>query len=127
MVDFAQVAPEYAVGIANSTRRRERCMDDGPIAIRAQRPCMDIENAERVLSQSPDHRVLRRVPPPADWGLSAASEAGDLRRAVYVDVETTGLDQERDEVIELAILPFDYARETGDIVRVYPDDALNAF
>lgn len=102
-------------------------MDDGPIAIRAQRPCMDIENAERVLSQSPDHRVLRRVPPPADWGLSAASEAGDLRRAVYVDVETTGLDQERDEVIELAILPFDYARETGDIVRVYPDDALNAF
>jgi hypothetical protein len=38
-----------------------------------------------------------------------------------------GLDQDTDEIIELALLPFKYERNTGAIVRVGPDAALSAF
>jgi DNA polymerase III subunit epsilon len=74
-----------------------------------------VEEAERIIEASPDHRLLRRVPPLSAWALPRAS--GELRRAIFVDTETTGL-EERDEVIELALVPFDYERDTGAIVAV---------
>lgn len=80
---------------------------------------MDIAEAERVLEASPDHRILRRVPPVSAW--VTKSNAAETRRAVFVDVETTGLDQDIDEVIEIALVPFDYDRRTGEIVRVHED------
>lgn len=83
---------------------------------------MDLLEAERVLAAHPDFRLLRRMPPPASWPL--ATTHTDLRRAVFVDTETTGLDHDADEVIELALLPFEYNRETGAIVRV---DEANAY
>jgi DNA polymerase-3 subunit epsilon len=46
---------------------------------------------------------------------------------VFVDTETTGLDLDRDEVIELALLAFDYDRATGRILRVRTNHALSAF
>ncbi|GAM96837.1 polymerase epsilon subunit [alpha proteobacterium U9-1i] len=84
---------------------------------------MNISEAERVLESSPDHRILRRIPPVANWGLRGSSN--DVRRAVFVDVETTGLDQDRDEVIELALLPFSYDRHSGEIIEIMERDALN--
>ena len=75
------------------------------------------------MSSSPDHRILRRIPPASTWRLRRSSD--DLRRAVFVDVETTGLDQDRDEVIELALLPFSYDRASGEIVEVFEREALN--
>lgn len=86
---------------------------------------MDLAQAERLLAASPDYRVLRRVPSVAAWKLEPAR--GEIRRAVLVDTETTGLDQDRDEVIELALLPFDYERDTGRIVAVDEVDVLSAF
>ncbi len=86
---------------------------------------MDISEAERLLSASPDFRLLRRVPAPSAWGLKSAS--GEIRRGAFIDTETTGLDPDADEVIELAVLPFEYERETGAIVRVAADAALSAF
>jgi DNA polymerase III subunit epsilon len=81
-----------------------------PIAV-----MMTIAEAERILEASFDHIVLRRVPPPSDWQF--AQVMTEVRRAVFVDTETTGLN-ERDEVIELALVPFDYDRETGAIVAI---------
>lgn len=84
---------------------------------------MDINDAVRALEASPDFRVLRRVPPAAAWPLKASS--GERRRAVFVDTETTGLDPDVDEVIELALLPFDYDRDTGEILAVDEARAYN--
>jgi DNA polymerase-3 subunit epsilon len=86
---------------------------------------MTLSDAERLIGQSPDHRLLRRIPAVSGWNLPRAS--GETRRAVLVDTETTGLDPDRDEVIELALLPFDYERETGRIVSVDEPNALSAF
>lgn len=85
---------------------------------------MDIRDAERLIETSPDHRLLRRLPPVANWSL--ARSQGEVRRAVMVDCETTGLDPDADEVIELALLPFEYERETGRIVSVDEAGALSA-
>jgi DNA polymerase-3 subunit epsilon len=78
---------------------------------------MDLSDAERALEANPDYRLLRRVPPAAQWPLAAPSD--DVRRALFVDTETTGLDHDHDEVIELALLPFDYNRTSGEIVAVH--------
>jgi DNA polymerase III epsilon subunit-like protein len=42
---------------------------------------------------------------------------GLIKRAVVVDVEATGLSTENDDVIQLAILPFDYEPESGRILN----------
>jgi DNA polymerase-3 subunit epsilon len=42
-------------------------------------------------------------------------------------VETTGLDIETDEVIELAILPFEYDTKSGAILKICTDDGLFAY
>ena len=64
-----------------------------------------------------DYRLLRRIPPSTEWQLPAAQ--GKSRRGLFVDVETTGLDTETDEVIEVALLPFDYDPATGDVIAVH--------
>jgi hypothetical protein len=46
---------------------------------------------------------------PADWPLAIAR--GETRRGVFIDTETTGLDLDTDEVIELALMPFEYERD----------------
>jgi DNA polymerase-3 subunit epsilon len=85
---------------------------------------MDLSDAARLIEQSPDFHLLRRVPPVAQWNIERTGS--DIRRAVFVDTETTGLDHDSDEVIELALLPFEYERETGRIVRVDEAGALSA-
>lgn len=85
---------------------------------------MDLPEASRLVEASPDFRLLRRVRSPRDWALKGTG--GEIRRGVFVDTETTGLDQDNDEVIELALLPFEYERDTGAIVRVDQDAALSA-
>lgn len=66
------------------------------------------------LEQSGEYRVLRKLSP------SHAVEAPDggvIRQALYVDVETTGLDPASDEIIELAMVPFSYGSD-GRITEV---------
>lgn len=88
---------------------------------------MDVEAAERLLRASPDHRVLKRLPPIETLNARVPRNEADIRRAAFLDVETTGLDLEGDEVIELAILPFEYDVHTGEILGVLPEAGLFAF
>ena len=67
-----------------------------------------------------DTRTLRRLELPARI---AEGHGADLRRALYVDCETTGFSFERDEVIEVAMLPFVYDID-GRVVEVLHDEAL---
>lgn len=86
---------------------------------------MNTSEAEQILGASAEHRVLRRVPAVEEWKLAAPE--GDTRRAVFVDTETTGVDLDSDELIELALLPFEYERDSGRIVSVDEAQSLSAF
>lgn len=60
------------------------------------------------LEASGRYRVLRRIE--AQFADLSPLPAGQ-RRGLYVDVETTGLDPTRDEILELAMVPFTYSLE----------------
>ena len=68
----------------------------------------------RTLEASGDYRVLRRLAPK-----SSSTPPADLptRQGLMVDVETTGLDAKRHEIIELAMVPFTYGLD-GQIYAV---------
>ena len=65
-----------------------------------------LERSAAELEASGEYRVLRRLRMRMPTRLP-----GDMptRRAVVVDVETTGLDSTADEILELAMLAFDYS------------------
>ncbi|MGM4894293.1 3'-5' exonuclease [Tardiphaga sp. 839_C3_N1_4] len=73
------------------------------------------------LARSTDYRVLRRLVPRTEF---APANGLPTRSGILLDVETTGLDQVRDEVIELAMIKFDYLPD-GSITRVA--DIFTAF
>jgi len=68
----------------------------------------------RELEQSGDYRILRRMVPrePEPEPLSTGEKMG-----VVVDVETTGLDHAKDEIIELGMVAFAYDGD-GNMLRV---------
>ncbi len=74
----------------------------------------DLERLAQRLEASGSYRVLRRIQP-TFVELEPPTRA--LRRGLYVDVETTGLDPTRDEIIELAMVPFTYSLE-GEILAI---------
>lgn len=81
----------------------------------------DLEAMAETLRASGEYRVLRRLRPrPA----IATPEGLIVRTGLFVDVETTGLDWRRDEIIELAMIPFRYGTD-GRIYEV--GEAFQAF
>ena len=65
---------------------------------------MDHEAAARLLDEHDDYRVLRRLRP-REIDASYRPGPGEFI-AIIVDVETTGLDHRRDEVIEIGMVSF---------------------
>src|SRR5215831_966982 len=57
------------------------------------------------LAKSADYRVLRRL---VRREAFAPSVGQSTKTGILIDVETTGLDQQKDEVIELGMVKFDY-------------------
>lgn len=76
---------------------------------------VDLKRAAQFLAQSADYKVLRRLVPVVRFH----EPRSDLvsRIGVALDVETTGLDQEADKIIELAIQRFRFDK-AGRIVEV---------
>ena len=74
----------------------------------------------RQAESADETRTLRALALPA-----RLCDTGDapLRRALYVDCETTGLSFEHDQAIELAMLPFTYAPSDGRIGEVLHHEA----
>lgn len=80
---------------------------------------LDAEAMAAVLEQHPDYRLQRRLRPTLDWPGQAQ---GEVRRVVVLDTETTGLDQSKERIIELALLVVDVDTATGlpvGTVQVY--------
>jgi DNA polymerase-3 subunit epsilon len=74
-----------------------------------------LERMVSALQQTGRYEVLRRFEPPGQY---AAPDGSVLSTAVAVDVETTGLDNENDRIIQFSGVPFEYAPGTGRIYRV---------
>jgi DNA polymerase-3 subunit epsilon len=73
------------------------------------------------LGRSTDYRVLRRLVP----RLPIAPSVGqDTKTAILLDTETTGLDTQRNEIIELGMVKFDYLPD-GRVAGVR--DTFSAF
>ncbi len=66
------------------------------------------------LEATGDFRVLRKVSPRR---VITSPDGKAVKKALFVDVETTGLSPEKDEIIELAMVPFTYGAE-GRIFEV---------
>jgi DNA polymerase-3 subunit epsilon len=97
-------------------------------------PLTDAELATlaQTLEQSEDYRVLRRL----SFRQHFSTPLEPTRTGILLDVETTGLDTESDEVIELGMVKFSYHPDgsVGSVIetfsafnepgRVVPEDAI---
>lgn len=89
--------------------------DAKPAAL--ETPGVPIEAIASILDATGDYRVLRRLVRPAAFEGSIPSDA--LVGAV-IDIEATSLDVATAEPIEVAIVPFVYRPDVGDILGVLP-------
>lgn len=87
----------------------------------------EIEEADIIAATASGHsdqwRLLRRLCMPNRFNDPVGT---DIRRGLVVDVETTGLSTENDDVVQLALLPFDYALGSGLIFDVNKSQAFEA-
>jgi DNA polymerase III subunit epsilon len=67
---------------------------------------LELEQLAKKLGESPDFKILRRLERRVPQGIPINSE---MRSAVFLDVETTGLDPNNDEIIQLAMVRFTYS------------------
>ena len=63
-----------------------------------------------------DWRLLRRLQIPDRFN---DPQGGTIKQALVIDVETTGLSTENDDVIQLAMLPFEYEAISGRILTIH--------
>ena len=83
---------------------------------------LDLTGMAKILSASGDFRVQRRLEPRR---FVNAADGTPTRTGLFVDVETTGLDPYKDEVIELAMMPFTYGLDGRIFEILEPFECFN--
>ena len=69
------------------------------------------------LEATGDYRIIKRFVP-VEYYCTPNSE--DINIGIYIDTETTGVNPDKDEVIELAMVPFEFD-SSGNIYRIHPE------
>lgn len=64
------------------------------------------------LLANPNYKILKRVP---NYLKPSATQAQELFRATIIDLETTGVDPNKDEIIEIGLLSFSFSNDEGII------------
>lgn len=83
---------------------------------------LSVEQMAEIIEKDPRYKVIRRFDPPESYGLPD----GPVRRALLLDVETTGLDPLSVDIIEFGAVLFEYSPDTGAIYAVLDEyGALN--
>jgi DNA polymerase-3 subunit epsilon len=126
-LDFAFVAelPIPANGPMTAKKRSPRAAPTAKMSLPMSSPLLPVaeaaptnptadQDAEAMaiaLEAHPDYRVTRRLQPRLQW--PAATEGQGVCRVIVLDTETTGLDQSKDRIMELALLRVDVDLATG--------------
>ena len=79
----------------------------------------EIINTE--VSQS-DWKLIRKLHLPQKYNDASSKE---VKKGIVLDVEATGLSIGYDDVIQLALLPFEYEVSSGKIININKDKAFN--
>jgi len=75
----------------------------------------NISEAAQLLASHPDFKIIRRITPRNSF---AESDGRTLSKGVVVDTETTGIDHDKDAIIELGMALFEFDPETGIVYNV---------
>ena len=73
------------------------------------------------LESTGDYRIIKRFTPVAQY---CTHTPKDTKVGIYLDTETTGINPNKEEIIELAMVPFEFD-SLGKIYRILPE--YNAF
>ena len=69
-----------------------------------------------------DWKLIRKLHLPKKYNEASSEET---KKGIVIDVEATGLSIGHDDVIQLALLPFDYEVTSGRIININKDQAFN--
>lgn len=88
-------------------------------------PGPTVEQMAKLLEQHEDYKVLRRLKEP--WLPNELDS--DALEGLYVDCESTGLDADKAEVVELAMVPFRFTQDGllspgGDVYHSYREPSI---
>ena len=75
---------------------------------------LELEEMAKILEASGTYRVIRKL---GQRSVINPPDQTPLKTGLFVDVETTGLDSSKDEIIELAMVPFTYS-DDGRIFEI---------
>jgi len=70
------------------------------------------------LTTTGNYKVIKRFSPVDHYHVQNTS--ADIKVGIFLDTETTGMDQETDRIIELAMVPFEFDSD-GNIYRLLPE------